>query len=87
MKHMYISPRGFSIRAGFLGRQYYFGEYQHQSIAQPLAQEIDDIRERAIKKARAEFEAETEKARKKAKTQAEILQSSDGISRRRRPAL
>jgi len=85
MKHLHVSPRGFAVRASFQGRQYYFGEYQYQDIAQDLARELDQIKKRTLKKAQAEFETETEKAKEKAKSRAEAMYSVEPKSRRRHP--
>jgi exonuclease VII large subunit len=84
MKHLHVSSRGFAVRASFQGRQYYFGEYQHQHIAEELAQELDQVKKRATKKAQTDFEDAAEKAKEKAKALARELQSSDGISRLKR---
>jgi len=81
MKHLHVSSRGFAVRASFQGRQYYFGEYQHQHIAEELAKELDQVKKRATKKAQTDFENAAEKAKEKAKALARELQSSDGISR------
>jgi len=46
-----------------------------------LAQELDQVKKRATKKAQTDFENAAEKAKAKAKALARELQSSDGISR------
>ncbi len=76
MKHLHVSARGFAVRASFQGRQYYFGEYQHQDIAQNLAHELEVLKRRAAKKAQTEFESESEKLKDKAKSLVNELKSN-----------